>query len=157
MDESSDHYKKIFVTMLLLFLLSSPIAIYAAEWAYSFVIYNGNVYQVTDEKIEQFLIKELIGEVSRYANEPSDEYHGNASNIYPIVTGYYKIDAISVKKAIAVKVDGEFIKAEYERSLLLHWGGNVVQYTIPIIFLSLLIVLYRFRENIKKAYKESLS
>jgi hypothetical protein len=81
----------------------------SADWAYSFVVWDGLTYQLSDEYVEN--INEEIGEVTKYS-DMEGTYSGNFSNVYEKGTKYYAITGISSKEAIAVEEkDGRYRKA----------------------------------------------
>ena len=51
----------------------------AADWAYSFVVWDGYIYELSDEYVK--VVEEEIGEVTSYSNSEGD-YTGNFSNEY---------------------------------------------------------------------------
>ena len=98
--------KKITILCLLLMLISPSVQ--AGEWQYYFVILNGNKYEVKqDDLIDQHKIGKQIGEVKTQPypefNTSAMRYTGDASNIYPIGTPYYKIKGVPTSISIAVK------------------------------------------------------
>lgn len=81
----------------------------SADWAFSFVVWDGFIYHLTDEYVED--ISEKIGEVTKYS-DMEGTYSGNFSNVYEKGTKYYSITGISTEVAIAVEEkDGRFRKA----------------------------------------------
>ncbi|SHM43456.1 hypothetical protein SAMN05216179_0134 [Gracilibacillus kekensis] len=147
---------KVFIGLFLLLLISLSISIFLLEWEYSFVTMEGRMYQVTEESLEENALGDLIGQVTAIANTPPDQYHENISNHYPIGTPYYKIIRVPVEDAIAIKENGNYYKAIYQKNVIFYWE-KLYPYVIPIIFLGVLVLLYRFRINIKKVYSNSLS
>jgi hypothetical protein len=84
----------------------------SADWAYSFVVWDGYLYQIGDEYVED--IGEEIGEVTKYSDMEGG-YSGNFSNEYEKGTKYYAIKGISTEEAIAIEEsDGRFRKANRE-------------------------------------------
>ncbi|CAM4480908.1 hypothetical protein PATA110616_21085 [Paenibacillus tarimensis] len=65
-----------------------------ADWAYNFVVYDGNSYQVTDDVMDEADIAKRVGEVTRYSDEEGT-YSGNFSNAFPVGTQYYAIQGIA--------------------------------------------------------------
>ena len=96
-------------------------SVQAFEWAYSFVVWDGKVYEVKkDELINESEIGKKIGKVKTepyYYSDRTDamRYSGDASNVYPIGTPYYEIKGVSTSTAIAVKVDNKWVRADYVR------------------------------------------
>ncbi|NRD77085.1 hypothetical protein HPT25_06190 [Bacillus sp. BRMEA1] len=81
----------------------------SASWAYAFVVWNGYVYKITNEKVEQ--IDREIGEVTIYSDREGT-YPGNFSNSYKKGTKYYSIKGISSDQAIAIQEqNGKYLKA----------------------------------------------
>jgi hypothetical protein len=81
----------------------------SADWAYSFVVFDGFTYQLSDEYVED--ISGEIGEVTRYS-DMEGTYSGNFSNVYEKGTKYYAITGISTEEAIPVEEkDGRYRKA----------------------------------------------
>ena len=104
--------RKIVFTLLLILMISSSAQ--ALSWAISFVIWKGNTYEVKlDEKLQESEIGERIGEVKVEADDQTGDYYGDASNHYPKGTEYYEIKGIPTSTAIAVKDDGQWVKAVY--------------------------------------------
>ncbi|UOE94661.1 hypothetical protein [Alkalihalobacillus sp. LMS39] len=96
-------------------LFFCPLATFATSWAYPFITWEGNLYVVTDTKIEK--VEEELGQVTSYSDMES--LPGDFSNAYQKGTKFYKIKGVSTEEAIAVEVeDGTFIKAIREESYL---------------------------------------
>ncbi|CAG9623126.1 hypothetical protein [Sutcliffiella rhizosphaerae] len=98
-----------FVLLLTLFIFHLfPSNSLATSWAYPFVVWNGYIYEVSDEYVN--MVESEIGHVTRYSDMES--YSGNFSNAYKKGTKYYSIQEISTDEAIAVEVkDGKYKKA----------------------------------------------
>ena len=93
------------LTVLITLMISSSVQ--ALDWAISFVVWKGNVYEVKrDEVIDESEIGERIGKVKTQANDRTGRYYGDASNAYPKGTPYYEIRGIPTSIAITVK-DGD--------------------------------------------------
>mgnify|MGYP003414554236 FL=1 len=110
--------KKITIlTLLFVFMVSSSVQ--AFQWAYSFVVWDGKIYEVKEDVlIEESEIGKIIGKVETqpyYYSDYTDamKYYGNASNVYPIGTQYYEIKGMSTSDAIAIKEDNHWVKAVY--------------------------------------------
>ncbi|WP_209445791.1 LPXTG cell wall anchor domain-containing protein [Paenibacillus etheri] len=103
--------KKIFIIILTLITLI-PIGSVYADWAYSFVVYSGDIYEISpDELVPSDKIDKKIGQVTRYSDHEGT-YNGNFSNTYPKGTPYYSIKNIDPKEIIAIKTnEAEFVKA----------------------------------------------
>jgi hypothetical protein len=81
----------------------------SADSAYGFVVWNGYIYKVSDEYVEE--ITKEIGEVTKYS-DMEGIYSGNFSNKYEKGTKYFSIKGISTDEAIAIKEqDGKYRKA----------------------------------------------
>lgn len=79
-----------------------------AEWAYSFVVYDGYIYVISDEYVAH--IDKEIGQVTKYSDKEGT-YYGNFSNTYKKGTKYYSIKGVSTNLAIAIEDNGKYIKA----------------------------------------------
>src|SRR5690606_7458761 len=86
--------KKTVLFLVLLFFISSS-AVVALSWAYPFVVWNGNVYEVLDESVLEDEIGKKIGKVKTKPNGMRGRYYGDASNAYPKGTKYFEIKGIS--------------------------------------------------------------
>jgi hypothetical protein len=143
-----------------------------AEWAYSFVVWDGYTYVVSDEYVTE--VDRLIGKVTIYSSIEGT-YSGNFSNEYKEGTKYFSINGIDTDKAIAIQEsDGKYIRAirngEYEgainakdnNSFKAHknkdLGANIhsnfgSNYSI-LLFLFLLVaifgILFAKKKNIKR-------
>lgn len=80
----------------------------SADWAFSFVVWEGYIYRVSDDYVNE--INREIGEVVKYS-DIEDTYTSNFSNEYEEGTKFYSIKGIGVEEAIAIKEDGKFRKA----------------------------------------------
>lgn len=100
--------------LVLTLLLLAPLHTGVAEWEFPFVVYEGKVYEVTDEPVPPSDIGTAIGEVSSQVTTENDDLSGNASNIYPVGTIYFDIASIDRGEAIAVEIsEGNYVKAIY--------------------------------------------
>jgi hypothetical protein len=75
---------------LIIFIFAANSSVHALSWAYPFVVWKGNVYQVTDETMTSSQVKKRIGGVETKPNEMTGNYYGNASNSYPLEQGIMK-------------------------------------------------------------------
>ena len=140
-----------FLTIILVFCIS--FSVQAFEWAYSFVVWDGKQYEVKEEEIiDESKIGKKIGKVKTqpyYYSDLSDamKYYGNASNIYPIGTEYFEIKGISSSTAIAVKVDNQWIKADYVRNAPYHIMNTLtnLRYIVPA-FIIILLIIFRVKK-----------
>ncbi|WP_314585989.1 hypothetical protein [Paenibacillus terrigena] len=104
--------KKLFISSVLLFFVMNQSV--SASWAFQFVVYSGNTYEVTSEIISPNQIEKKIGQVSHYSDKEGT-YSGNFSNTYPRGTKYYSVIGIDKNKEIAIKTeDNIYIKAIYQ-------------------------------------------
>ncbi|MBD8038434.1 hypothetical protein H9635_16945 [Solibacillus sp. A46] len=87
---------------------SNPLDNSSADWAYNFVVWDGYIYQLTDEYVES--VDEEIGEVTKYS-DMEGTYSGNFSNKYEKGTKYYAIQGINTDEAIAIEDEGKYKKA----------------------------------------------
>lgn len=125
----------------------------ALSWAYSFVVWNGNVYEMTDEIVVENEIGEHIGEVKTTPNDMTGEYRGNASNEFPKGTKYYEINNVSTEIAIAVEIkENKFKKATYVHEAPFHWL-EIVPYLILIVMVTVIIVVLIRREKLISFYR----
>lgn len=87
---------------------SNPFDNSSADWAFEFVVWDGYIYQLSEEYVEN--IDEEIGEVTKYS-DMEGTYSGNFSNTYEKGTKYYAIQGISTEEAIAIEDKGKYKKA----------------------------------------------
>lgn len=101
--------KKHLLSIILIFISVVSASCSNSSWAYSFVVWNGYIYQISDEYVDE--ISDEIGEVTKYTDREGT-YSGNFSNKYKKGTKYYAIDGISTDEAIAIEEEnGEYRKA----------------------------------------------
>ncbi|WP_026825349.1 hypothetical protein [Exiguobacterium marinum] len=98
---------------LILLSLSIAVPVSALSWAYTFVVFDRNAYEVLDTTIDEGSLGDVIGEVGTTVNDETGRYYGNASNGYPIGTAYREVDGESVENVIAVEDGSEWKRAEY--------------------------------------------
>lgn len=79
-----------------------------ADWAHSFVVYDGYIYVISDEYVKD--INKEIGQVTKYS-DIEGTYYGNFSNTYKKGTKYYSIKGVKTETAIAVIDNGTYLKA----------------------------------------------
>jgi hypothetical protein len=80
-----------------------------AEWAYSFGVWDGYSYVVSDEFVTE--VDNVIGNVTFYSSIEGT-YSGNFSNAYKEGTKYYSIKGIDTSEAIAIQEkDGKYKRA----------------------------------------------
>ncbi|MFC6039639.1 hypothetical protein ACFPYN_09425 [Paenisporosarcina macmurdoensis] len=93
----------------------------SADWAYSFVVWDGFIYVVSDEVVGQ--VDREIGEVTRYS-DMEGTYSGNFSNTYRKGTKYFSIVDVSTEDAIAIEDgNGHYVKAIQDGK----YAGNTIQ------------------------------
>jgi hypothetical protein len=116
---------------IILFALSASVQ--ALSWAYPFVVWDGSVYEVLEEKVPERQIGKSIGKVETIPDDMTGDHYGNASNAYPIGTKYFKIKGLSTDRSIAVVIaEKEWQKAVYVHEAPFHWR-DVVPYIIPVL------------------------
>ncbi|WLR43418.1 hypothetical protein LC087_04380 [Bacillus carboniphilus] len=85
-----------------------------ADWTADFVVWNEDVYVVTDEFIEEKEIGEQIGKITKYSDQEMTAKEGQVfSNIFPKGSVLYSIKGIDTTNSIAVKNEGKYIKLVY--------------------------------------------
>ncbi|WP_423408946.1 hypothetical protein AABM38_02305 [Heyndrickxia sp. MSNUG] len=142
------------LSFLLLTSLVLPGKSSATSWAYSFVVWNGYIYVVSDEHVTE--VGSEIGHVTKYSDMES--YPGNFSNSFAKGTKYYSIKGISKNEAIAVeKSKGQYIKAyreaEYEVRGAFdgYFDGQQGPIKIFVLFIiGILAVIFFYRMKGKK-------
>ena len=80
----------------------------SASWVSQFVVWDGYIYQLSDDYVED--VDEEIGEVTKYL-DMEGTYSGNFSNVYEKGTKYYAMQGISTEEAIAIEEEGKYRKA----------------------------------------------
>lgn len=106
-------------TLLLLVMCSSPAAV--ASWAYPFVVNDGKIFVVSEDRVEESTLGDVVGKVT-YHTDQEGTYGGNFSNIYPKGTKYYAIQGIAPESTIAVETQEGYVMARYEGE----YGGSHV-------------------------------
>lgn len=141
------------LSLLFIFMISSSVQ--ALSWAYPFVVWKGNVYEVKQEEfIEDSEIVNIIGEVKTKPNDMTGNYYGDASNYYPKGTKYYAINGISTSMAIAVKENNHWVKAVFVHKAPFHIM-NVISniYFISVVVIIALLVIGVILFRTKKSKK----
>jgi hypothetical protein len=125
----------------------------ATSWAYSFVVWDGYIYVISDEYVTE--IESEIGKVTRHSDMES--YPGNFSNSYKKGTKYFSIKGISTDEAIAVKEStGQYIKAYREAKYEVRGAFDgffdgqqgIIKITIlAVLSIIVVIFIYRFKKN----------
>ncbi|MHA7584298.1 hypothetical protein ACX12E_28515 [Paenibacillus vandeheii] len=91
---------------------NSPRSNSSADWAYNFVVWNNDIYEILKIQFEPEQIDKEIGEVKQYSDFEGT-YGNSFSNKYPVGTKLYSIKDIETSDYIAIKTqEGIFIKAE---------------------------------------------
>ncbi|WP_404407125.1 hypothetical protein [Jeotgalibacillus malaysiensis] len=141
-----------FIAGIMVLFFSLPQDIYATSWAYSFVVWEGYVYQVTDEEVER--IEEEIGKVTAFSD--MDQLPGNFSNAYREGTKYFSIEGTDPSEAIAVEISEDlYVKAYKEHEYLVKGINDNTGISFSGLFLTGLLAFvgvsaYQFRKNIRK-------
>ncbi|MFD0959635.1 hypothetical protein [Paenibacillus chungangensis] len=82
------------------------------DWAYSFVIWNENIYEILEDEVSSEVIGEEIGEIKQYSDFEGT-YSNGFSNKYPVGTKLYTINGIEISDFIAIKLgENKYIKAK---------------------------------------------
>ncbi len=146
------HKLLLLITLLALIL---PTKSLATSWAYNFVVWEGYIYEITDEYVTDVDLE--VGKVTAYSDMES--LSGNFSNTYEVGTKYYTINGVSSDEAIAIEEpDGKYIKAvkigEYGITSGFQgmFGGE--QGIVPFIIVGGFIVLIIFYERKLKRIRE---
>ena len=141
--------KVILLTLLFTFMISS--SVHSVSWAYVFVVWEGNVYEVKqDESIADSEIGEVIGKVKTKSNDRTGSYYGDASNYYSKGTKYYEMKGVSTADAIAIKDGGQWVKAVYVHEAPFHIL-NVFSNIFIIMALTIVgVVLHNKKQSITK-------
>ncbi|WP_100333459.1 hypothetical protein [Bacillus alkalisoli] len=137
------------VLFFLLCIFSLTTSVQALSWAYSFVVWNGNVYEVTNENVLEGEIGKIIGEVKTKPNDMTGNYYGDASNAYPKGTKYYEISGTPTKNSIAVEVEEKkWHKADFVHKAPFHWM-NLAKKIAPLLILGavVVIIILRMKKN----------
>ncbi|MBY6037607.1 hypothetical protein KUV80_13130 [Fictibacillus nanhaiensis] len=139
------------VFLLAIVLLSACLFPYktSANWAYTFVVWNGYTYILQEEVIEH--VGDEIGEVTFYS-DIEGTYSGNFSNAYEKGTKYFSILGVSTDEAIAVQEkDGTFTKAKRSGE---YAGGKYSMTTLIIGSLGLIVfvslITYKLERYIRR-------
>lgn len=73
---------KKFIIIFLAIVALLPIRSMSADWTYSFVVYSGNIYEISSEElVPSNEIDKKIGQVTRYSDHEGT-YSGSFSNTY---------------------------------------------------------------------------
>lgn len=150
--------KKItFLSFILVLIISSYVQ--AFQWPYSFVAWDGKEYEVKKEELlQKSEIGKRIGKVktqpypldSDLRIEGAMTYSGDASNVYPIGTPYYKIKGVSTSTSIAVKVGKEWIRADYVQDAPQHVVDpftKILHNIVPVVIIGLILIGFIYRSK----------
>ena len=106
----NQHY--LLIALALAYLSFLPTMVTATSWSYAFVVWDGYIYAVTEERVTD--IGGEIGQVTKYSD--MEQYSGNFSNAYEKGTRYYAIKGVDTEVAIAIEeVNGNYVKAERKK------------------------------------------
>ena len=89
----------------------SPRSQSSADWAYNFVVWNDDIYEVLKIQIDPGKIDNELGEVKQYSDFEGT-YGNGFSNKYPVGTKLFKIKGINTSDYIAIQTEEGFLKAE---------------------------------------------
>jgi hypothetical protein len=114
-----------FIVLALLGCSESGSSNSGADWAYSFVVWDGYIYELSDEYVK--VVEDGIGEVTSYSNSEGT-YTGNFSNEYKKGTKYFSIVGVNTNEAIAIKEDeGIYRKAIRNGKYSLDFKQNMLE------------------------------
>lgn len=137
------------LSLLFIFMIFSSAQ--ALSWAYPFVVWKGNVYEVKQEEIiPDSSIGKIIGKVKTKPNGMTGSYYGDASNYYPKGTKYFEIKGISAFTAIAVKEENQWVKAIYVHKAPFH----IMNVISSFYFISAVIVMALIIVGVILRYKK---
>jgi hypothetical protein len=148
--------------MLVAFIctLIFPTKSHATSWAYSFVVWEDNIYVISDEYVSE--IKNEIGHVTKYSDMKS--YPGNFSNTFKKGNKYFSIKGVNPNEAIAIEEsNGRYIKAyrdgEYKVKSAFDGyfdgqQGVVKIFVLLIIGITTVMLIYKVKKNNRKDGKD---
>lgn len=128
------------VMILTLFAISIVLPVSALSWAYTFVVFDQNAYEVLDTTIDEDSLGEVIGEVETTVNDETGRYYGNASNGYPIGTVYREVVGEPIEDVIAVEDGSEWKRAEYRFEAPYHTRDFVTYFGYILLVLGIIVV-----------------
>ena len=143
------------LTLLILLSLSIALPVSALSYAYIFVVFDRNAYEVLDTTIEEGALGDVIGEVETTVNDETGRYYGNASNGYPIGTVYREVDGESVEDVIAVEDGSEWKRAEYQFEAPYHTRDFVTFFGYILLVLGIVVVSWTFYKRSSLYKKEA--
>lgn len=149
--------------LFVLFISFYPGKTLATSWAYSFVVWDGYIYVISDEYVTE--IGDEIGHVTSYSD--MEQYSGNFSNAYKKGTKYFSIEGISTDQAIAVEEsDGQYIKAyrETEYKMISPFDGffdgqqGIIKITLfsTLGILAIVLIYKVIKNNRGRGYKQTM-
>ncbi|WP_337874853.1 hypothetical protein [Exiguobacterium sp.] len=130
--------RRLISLMFLSIFIALPVS--ALSWAYTFVVFDRNAYEVLDTTIDEGSLGDVIGEVDSKVNDETGRYYGNASNGYPIGTVYREVDGESVEDVIAVEDGSEWKRAEYRFEAPYHTRDFVTFFGYILLVLGIVVV-----------------
>ncbi|MFC4809624.1 hypothetical protein [Paenibacillus sp. GCM10023250] len=84
----------------------------SADWAYSFVIWNDDLYEVLEDEVRPEDIGEEIGKITQYS-DAEGIYSNGFSNKFPEGTELYEIEGVEPSEYIAVKAgEQQYLKTK---------------------------------------------
>lgn len=132
-----------------IFLLIISPSVQALSWAYPFVVWKGNVYEVKQEDfIKELDIGEIIGQVKTKPDEMTGRYYGNASNYYETGTEYYEIKGVSTDNALALKDGNQWVRAVYVHKAPFH-PMNILTHPFLLFAVVLMVgwLIFQYKRN----------
>ncbi|WP_214741802.1 MULTISPECIES: hypothetical protein [unclassified Exiguobacterium] len=143
--------------LIFLILLSVFIAIpvSALSFAYTFVVFDRNAYEVLDTTIEEDALGDVIGKVETTVNDETGRYYGNASNGYPIGTAYREVDGESVEDVIAVEDGLDWKRAEYRFEAPYHSRDFIKFFGYGLLGMGIVMLSWTFYKRSSLYKKEA--
>lgn len=84
----------------------------SADWAFSFVIWNDDMYEILEDKVSPEDIGEEIGEIRQHSDSEG-MYSNGFSNKYPVGTKLYTLDGLDLSEYMAIRIgEDHYIKAK---------------------------------------------
>lgn len=126
--------------ILTLFAISIALPVSALSYAYIFVVFDQNAYEVLDTTLDEDSLGDVIGEVETTVNDETGRYYGNASNGYPIGTVYREVVGEPIEDVIAVEDGSEWKRAEYRFEAPYHTRDFVTFFGYILLVLGIIVV-----------------
>lgn len=126
--------------ILTLFAISIALPVSALSYAYIFVVFDQNAYEVLDTTLDEDSLGDVIGEVETTVNDETGRYYGNASNGYPIGTVYREVVGEPIEDVIAVEDGSEWKRAEYRFEAPYHTRDFVTFFGYILLVLGIVVV-----------------